>query len=108
MQAHIDAIRKVWDEWDNRDGHIDDELDFIDFYNAFMIPYFGCYRCEETKKALQAIDMDNDGKVDWKEFAVYLKWAANQYPETETAEQLLDIAFQKGIIPAMMDELLKG
>ena len=51
--------------------------------------------------------MDNDGQVDWKEFALYLKWAGRQYPETQTADDLLDIAFRKGLIPAMQDEILK-
>ena len=52
--------------------------------------------------------MDNDGQVDWKEFALYLKWAGRQYPETQTADDLLDIAFRKGVIPAMQDEILKA
>ena len=58
-------------------------------------------------QGLSAIDMDNDGQVDWKEFALYLKWAGRQYPETETADDLLDIAFRKGLIPAMQDVILK-
>ena len=107
MQGHIDEIRKVWNVWDMRNGVMDDQLDFTSFYSAFMIPYFGCYMCEDTKKALSAIDMDSDGTVDWKEFLVYLKWAAHQYPDTETAEELLSIAFRKGVIPAMQDELVK-
>ena len=107
IQKHIEEIRKVWDEWDLQDGVLDDELDFISFYNGFMRPYFGCYRCEETKKALKAIDMDKDGKVDWKEFALYLKWAGNQYPDIESSQELITVAFRKGIIPAMMDELLQ-
>ena len=107
MQKLIKEIREMWDKWDLKDGVIDDELDFYAFYNGFMSPYFGCYRCDETRTALQCIDMDKDGKVDWKEFAVYLKWAAHQYPETETAEELLDISFRKGLLPAMQDELLK-
>ena len=45
--------------------------------------------------------MDEDGRVDWNEFALYLKWAIRQYPQTMTAEHLLSIAFRKGIIPAM-------
>lgn len=90
-----------------RDGTLDDYLDFNSFYNGFMAPYFGCYRCDETKGALKAIDMDNDGKVDWKEFAVYLKWAGNAFPETKTAEELLDIAFRKGLLPAMQDGLIE-
>ena len=95
----------MWDEWDLRDGEKDDILEFDAFYNGFMAPYFGCYRCDETKKALKAIDMDSDGKVDWNEFALYLKWAARQYPQTKTAEELLSIAFRKGLVPAMRDEI---
>ena len=51
--------------------------------------------------------MDADGKVDWNEFALYLKWAGRQYPQTQTAEELLSIAFRKGLVPAMKDELVK-
>ena len=52
------------------------------------------------------IDMDEDGRVDWNEFALYLKWAIRQYPQTKTAEELLSIAFRKGIIPAMQDVVI--
>ena len=106
-QELIAEIRAMWDEWDLRDGTKDDKLEFDAFYNGFMGPYFGCYRCDETKRALKAIDMDADGTVDWEEFALYLKWAIRQYPETKTAEELLSIAFRKGLIPAMQDEVLK-
>jgi len=102
----IEEIRAMWDEWDLRDGTKDDMLEFDAFYNGFMAPYFGCYRCDETKKALRAIDMDNNGVVDWNEFALYLKWAARQYPQTKTAEELLSIAFRKGLVPAMRDEII--
>ena len=50
--------------------------------------------------------MDEDGRVDWSEFALYLKWAIRQYPQTMTAEELLSIAFRKGIIPAMQDVVI--
>lgn len=100
----IAEIREEWDKWDLREKvQKDDQLEFDSFYNGFMAPYFGCYRCEPTKLALKAIDMDEDGQVDWNEFALYLKWAVREYPETETSEELLSIAFRKGIIPAMQD-----
>lgn len=106
-QELLAEIRAMWDEWDLReDGKRDDALSFDSFYNGFMAPFFGCYRCDETKRALKAIDMDADGTVDWNEFAVYLKWAIRQYPQTKTAEKLLSIAFRKGLIPAMQDEVL--
>ena len=103
----IAEIRKLWDVWDLRDGKKDDQLEFDAFYNGFMAPYFGCYRCDQTTRALKAIDMDQDGKVDWNEFSLYLKWAIREYPETQDADELLSIAFRKGLIPAMQDEVLK-
>jgi len=47
-------VRRRWDEWDMReDSTRDDMLMFDTFYNAFMAPYFSCYRCNDTHKALQ-------------------------------------------------------
>ena len=103
----IAEIRKDWDEWDNREEGEekgDGMLKFDSFYHGFMAPYFGCYRCSRTKKGLQALDMDNDGFVDWKEFLLYIKWALRQYPDTEDPDVLLKIVFEKGLIPAMRDE----
>ena len=86
----------------------DDCLEFDSFYNGFMIPYLGCYRCEDTKKGLQAIDMDNDNLIDWNEFLVYLKWALHQYPDIGDVDELLAVTFRKGIIPAMREENIKS
>lgn len=108
IEELIKQLKKRWDVWDISDGVKDDQLTFDAFYNGFMAPYFGCYRCEDSRKGLEAIDMDNDGLVDWKEFALYLKWAGRQYPETKTADDLLDVAFRKGLIPAMQDVILKN
>ena len=71
-----------------------------------MAPYFGCFACRDTLKALKAIDMDKDGTIDWNEFLVYLKWAMRQYPSIKDTDELLSVAFLKGIIPAMRDEVL--
>ena len=104
----IKDIRETWDIWDMKDEvQGDDMLEFDSFYNGFMAPYFSCYRCSETRQALQAIDMDADGQVDWSEFLVYLKWALHQYPNIRTTQELLDTTFRKGIIPAMRDEILR-
>lgn len=105
----IKEVRVIWDKWDLREELIGDEcLEFYSFYNGFMSPYFGCYECEDSRKGLQAIDMDKDGKVDWHEFCVYLKWALQEYPDISTKEELLSTAFQKGLIPAMQDEIVKS
>ena len=104
----IDEVRIIWDSWDLQDEvQGDDALQFDSFYNGFMSPYFGCFRCEDTRKGLQAIDMNTDNLVEWKEFLVYLKWALNEYPEIADTNELLSIAFRRGIIPAMRDEILR-
>ena len=104
----IAEIREQWDIWDTKDKvQGDDMLEYDSFYNGFMAPYFSCYRCSDTKRALQALDMDADGQVDWNEFLVYLKWAIRQYPDVRDTEELLDVTFRKGLIPAMRDELIK-
>ncbi|XP_019860881.1 PREDICTED: uncharacterized protein LOC109589213 [Amphimedon queenslandica] len=106
-QGLIDEIRKEWDHWDDQEEGIDKGdgmLLFDSFYHGFMAPYFGCYRCDRTKKAMKALDMDQDGYVDWYEFLVYIKWALCQYPETTDPDVLLSIAFEEGLIPAMRDE----
>ena len=105
----IADVRTMWDTWDLQDEvKGDDCLQFDTFYNGFMAPYFGCFRCDDTKRALKAIDMDKDGLVDWNEFLVYLKWAIHEYPDIKDAGELLSIAFRKGLIPAMRDEVLKS
>ena len=104
----IDDVRAIWDTWDLQDEvQGDDALQFDSFYNGFMSPYFGCFRCEDTRKGLQAIDMNTDNLVEWKEFLVYLKWALNEYPEIADTNELLSTAFRRGIIPAMRDEIIK-
>ena len=75
--------------------------------HGFMAPYFGCYRCHSTKLGLQAMDMDRDGYVDWNEFLVYIKWALREYPDTESADDLMSNVFEKGLISAMRDDRRK-
>jgi hypothetical protein len=58
----------------------DTMLQFDSFYIGFMAPHFACYRCSDTKKAIQALDMDADGSIDWNEFYMYIQWALQQYP----------------------------
>ena len=107
-QNLIKEVREIWDTWDVRDKvQGDDMLEYDSFYNGFMAPYFSCYRCNDSRKAIQALDMDADGQIDWNEFLVYLKWAMRQYPDIENSQELLDITFRKGLIPAMRDEMIK-
>ena len=103
----IDEIKVIWDTWDIKEKvQKDNMLEYDSFYNGFMAPYFACYRCSDTKRAMQAIDMDGDGQIDWTEFMVYLKWAIHEYPDIKDTEELLDVTFRKGVIPAMRDEMV--
>lgn len=104
----IDEVHELWEKWDLRDKETgDDRLQFDSFYHGFMAPYFGCYRCHITKEALKVLDLDSDGYVEWKEFVLYIKWALREYPNIQSADELLDVAFQKGIIPIVRDEHIK-
>ena len=106
-KALIKEVHQRWDTWDLKDAvQGDDALQFDSFYNGFMAPYFGCFKCDETKAGLNALDMDNNGLVDWKEFLVYLKWAVHEY-DIKDVDELLLITFRKGIIPAMRDMLVQ-
>ena len=105
----IAKVRTIWEEWDVLEEIVgDDCLQFDSFYNGFMAPYFGCFRCDDARKGVKALDMDSDGFVKWAEFLVYLKWALRQYPNIKDVDELLSITFRKGLIPAMQDENLKS
>ena len=105
----VKEVHEIWDHWDIDDESCKkkDSLSFHSFYNGFMSPYFGCYECEESKKALEVIDLHCDGVVEWDEFCLYLKWALNEYPDISTSHELVSVAFRKGIIPIMQKELHK-
>ena len=61
-QTLIDQVKEIWDEWDTKEVKTrDNALQYDTFYHAFMEPYFGCFRCEDTRRGLDAIDMDDDG-----------------------------------------------
>ena len=111
LQNHIkllNGVREIWNTWDSREiEQGDDRLQYDSFYNGFMAPYFSCYRCDDTRAGLKAIDMHSDGYVDWDEFCVYLKWALFQYPNLKDVDELLSITFRKAMIPAMQDEFEK-
>ena len=101
----IAEVKERWDFYDSKDGDEDDSVEFHHFYEGFMAPYFGCYRCEDSQAGLKALDMDLDGNISWEEFKYFLIWAGRQYPDVQNVTQLLDKTFRNGLIPAMMDEL---
>ena len=109
--AHRELIKEVrflWDDWNSDDTESQkppggDSMEFDLFYDSFMAPYFGCYRCVDSKKALMTLDMNHDGDVDWTEFLYFIKWALNTYPHTATADDLLSVVFEKGLMPLVRE-----
>ena len=102
-------LSEYWNQLNRNDNTCDIEdssLEFETFFSGFMKPFFRSLSCDESRKALKAIDMDNDGKIAWKEFMVYVKWTLNQYPDITQKDELLSVAFNQGVMPAMVDELL--
>ena len=105
LKGLIAKVRDIWNEMTLKEGnHKENQMEFQSFYNGFMTPYFDCFKCDETTKALQEIDMNYDGYVDWTAFQVYLKWAMHQYPNIQNTDELLSVVFRKGIITAMHED----
>lgn len=103
-------INEILEKWNScKTSELDEHngLPYYQFYGLFLEPYFPRYQSEETEKALQALDMDENGMIDWPEFKTYLIWAGRQYPRIKTKEELYDKALRYGIIPAMNDETIK-
>ena len=105
----MSQLRSKWDELDvseELENQGDDALEFSTFYRGFLQPYFSSSKCEDARKSMKALDMNNNGKVEWSEFMVYVKWAINEYPDINDMNDLLSVTFEKGLLPAMLDELV--
>ncbi|XP_038047650.1 uncharacterized protein LOC119721761 [Patiria miniata] len=104
----IADVKITWDSWHIKSKVQEDNmLDIYAFYNGFMAPYFASYKFSDTRRGLWAIGMDAEGQVDWKDFLLYLKWAVREYPMIKNEKKLLDVAFRKGILPAVRYEILQ-
>ena len=105
IQSLIKDIKHEWDSWDSHEGGNPHLLLFDNFYIGFMAPYFSCYQGEDIKRGLEALDIEKEGFVDWHEFKQYLVWAGREYPDVESVNELKDIAFRRGLIPAMWSHI---
>jgi hypothetical protein len=75
-------------------------LDFSSFYAAYLQPYFGCFTCPPTRFVIDAIDLDKNGRVQWKEWRCWCLWALRQYPsEITNVADLHEIVLRQVIIP---------
>ncbi|KAH3736244.1 hypothetical protein DPMN_042807 [Dreissena polymorpha] len=70
-------------------------LQYDSFYNGFLAPYFSCYRCFDTKQALQALDMDAADMSTGGVLGVP-EMGLPPVPDVKDANELLDVAFRKG------------
>ena len=43
-------------------------LEFSSFHSAYPQPCIGCFACSRTRFAIDAIDLDKDGSVQWEEW----------------------------------------
>ncbi|XP_022087561.1 uncharacterized protein LOC110977603 [Acanthaster planci] len=105
----ISQVRKMWDTWlvaDEVNGN-GDALELESFYSGFMAPYFPSFdRCLDTKWTLHALDLEENDRVRWADFQVYLTWAMHQYPDIKDAQELLDVTFRNGIVPSIRHSMV--
>ena len=104
----IGEIRKKWDSWNLKGDTHTDSLDYGSFFHGFFAPYSPTGSCECTKVALRAINFYDNGRVHWKEFMVYISWALNQYPRAGSANEVMAIALEEGLVPVMREEKIKN
>ena len=101
-------LRIIWDELDKSEKpsqQDDDALEFETFFGRFLKPYHPTIAYRDARKALKALDMDKDGKVEWSEFMVYIKWAVYEYSDISDLEELLSVMFKKGLFMGMESEV---
>ena len=77
-----------------------DFIEYRQFYDAYLQPYFGCFTCERTRFVLDFIEMDNDGKLSWEEWRFWCLWALSSKPdEISNLDDLHSVVFRNAILP---------
>jgi hypothetical protein len=80
-------------------------LDFSSFYAAYLQPYFGCFTCPRTRFVIDAIDLDKNGRVQWKEWRCWCLWALRQYPsEITNVDDLHEVVLRQAILPLSLSQ----
>ena len=78
----------------------EDAIEYRQFYDAYLQPYFGCFTCPRTRFVLDYIQMDNDGKLSWNEWRFWCLWALRTYPdEISNLDDLHNTIFRYAILP---------
>ena len=107
--ALLNQVRAIWEmgkQHTANDSSGEDRMSFESFHQLFMITISGFpqFSSPGVMKCMNALDMDGDRHVDWKEFKVFLVWTIKQFPDVSDVFELLQLTFWAGIIPAGQDE----
>jgi len=82
-----------------------DKMEFRQFYDTYLQPYFGCFTCPRTRFVLDYIEMERDGKVSWNEWRFWCLWALRTHPEQiSTLDDLHSVVFRNAILPLSLHD----
>ena len=101
LLSQAEKVFKDLAESDNKDP----SLTFEAFYHAYLQPYFGCFTCERTRFALDALDLDDDGGVAWSEWRFWCQWALNNFAgDITTLDELHASILRSAILPVSLQK----
>jgi len=80
-------------------------MKFACFYHAYLQPFFGCFTCERTRFALDCLDLDDDGGIQWSEWRYWCVWtmrtSENQFVNVD---ELHSTVLRLSILPASLQK----
>lgn len=84
-----------------KDGEcFEDGLHYQSFYSAYLQPFMGCFACPRTRFVLDSIDLDNNGRLLWKEWRFWCLWALREFGEQIcTVDDLHTVVLRQAILP---------
>lgn len=83
----------------------EDGIEYRQFYDAYLQPYFGCFTCPRTRFVLDYIEMDKDGTLSWNEWRFWCLWALRTYPEEiSNLDDLHTVVFRYAILPLSLHD----
>ena len=104
----IIRLHKYCLEWRSCNRASDQMITYEQFYSGFMATYVKCYACPLTRNALNIIDLDGNGFIDWGELVYRAKWVLTEYPEECTdIESMIRALFERYIVPEIGTALRK-
>ena len=62
-------------------GEGEESMSYQSFYEAYLQPFFGCFTCPRTRFVLDAINLNDDQRLDWKEWNFWCTLALQHHAE---------------------------